>query len=208
MITNTTFAWLTVFSLFVAPTFQINVAFSNPLYEIEYVQQICTDIPLHVCCVPMDILTPDQGRGWFRAERIAFTKIPQKPMFASAWKYKLGTKQTACNGVIGGALRTEGEDKWIYSFDPSREWPGLSGGWIVEWGPDMNGNTTLETAPRGIAFPNIIKILGEDYSDGKLGNGVYYDSTGEILRAVPLWRKSDFLVEVFRVMSNIGCSCD
>lgn len=36
----------------------------------------------------MDILVPDLGRGWFRAEPIAFTYIPMKPMSASVWKYK------------------------------------------------------------------------------------------------------------------------
>ena len=190
---NATFAWFPALFLFIAPTFQINIGFSNPLYKLLYVQQVCTDIPLHVCCVPMDILTMGNGRGWFRAERIAFTKIPRRPMFASAWKYKLGTRQTACDGVIGGALRTEGEEKWSYGYVPSEEWPGLSGGWIVEWGPNQNSNDTLGTAPRGVAFPDLIRILGKDFSDGKQGNGVYYAHTGETIRAVPLWRKFNYL---------------
>ena len=208
MIMKAMFAWLTILLLLVAPSLQINIAFSNPLYKHYYVQQTCTEIPLHVCCVPMDILWPETSRGWFRAERIAFTKIPPKPMFASAWKYEKDTRQTACNGVVGGAWRTEGEEKWSYGYVPSREWPGLSGGWIVEWAPDQNGNGTFETAPRGVAFPNIIRILGDDYSDGKQGNGLYYDRTGEILRAIPLWRKSSCPVEVFRVISDSGCSGD
>lgn len=79
---------LSILSLLVTSSSQINIAFSNPLSRFDYIHQSCSDIALHICCVPMDILVPDLGRGWFRAEPIAFTYIPMKPMSASVWKYK------------------------------------------------------------------------------------------------------------------------
>ena len=85
-----------------------------------------------LCRVPMEIPISGKARGWFRAERIAITKIPKKFMFASAWRYKAGTKQTACHGAMAVALRTEGENKWSYGHVPSAGWLGLGGGWIVE----------------------------------------------------------------------------
>ena len=138
----------------------------------------------------MDIRVSGKGNGWFRAERIAFTKIPKSPTSLSIWKYERGTLRTACQAVLVDNFITEGEGKFSYGYVPSQDWPGLSGGWFVELASDRNGNDTLAKPPPGIAFPNIIRDAGNDYSDGKLGNGVYFDPTGGVIRAVPLWRKS------------------
>ena len=186
------FKRIVAIALFIQRSLQINIAFSNPLSKFDYVQQFCTDIPLHICCVPMDVMVPEKGHGWFSAERIVISGIPRRHMFASAWKYQKGTRQTACNGVMAGGRRTEGDEKWSYYYVPSQDWPGLSGGWIVEWGSGPVENDTLTTAPRGVAFPDIIKYLGDNYTDGGRGNGVYRNPYGGILRAIPLWRECHF----------------
>ncbi len=199
--------WVTVFFLLVKSTSQSDIVYSNPASSFEYTEQICTDIPLHICCVPMDILIPDIGHGWFRAERIEFTHMPKRPMFLTAWKYRVGARQSACHGYSSGT-RTEGEETWSYGYLPSEEWPGLSGGWIVERESIQNGNDKLGTAPPEVAFPDLIRYLGDDYTDGKKGDGVYRYSTGKILRAEPLWRKSDLLKGILSSNSDARCSCN
>ena len=185
-----TLALIAFFFVLITPSLQIDIAFSNPLHEDEYVQQICTDIPLHVCCVPMDILIPDKGWGWFRAERVVFTNTPQRPMSAAVWKYEVKTRHTNCRGVSAGAFKTENGLEGSYGYAPSEARPGLSGGRIAEWGPDQTGDDNLGTTPRGVAYPNIVRYLGDSYFDDKLGNGVYISFTAKVIRGIPLWRKS------------------
>lgn len=156
-------------------TVQMQIIFDNPtMRELpdHYAQQICNNIGQRTCCVPVDLQVPVCGRGWWHAERINFYNLVAEVLFFVPYKWKDG--RSACDGVEAGLhLKAAAETSWssqVYHYFPQ-----LSGGFYT-----VKPQRSPIKADRNV-FPDVVRYMGVDYADNKIGNRVYTSADGRVI---------------------------
>lgn len=174
----------------VKPSWQTKVRFANSPYQRYHMQQLCTNLPPAMCCVPLDVSVDGLGWGWFRANHLVFEDLPTYNVHLAAFKYQ--RPRSDCDGELVLRHLTKGEALDAYTnYSPE----GLSGSLYVPQAVTDGNKTgvfheTVQRPSSQIKYPDIIRYQGVVYNQREAGSLMYTSMEGKTISGAPLFGMS------------------